>query len=83
MRYCDRLYLEKPLKNCLYKLPSNGYYYLLLEKEPLTDNELCKLLGASLDYTNAIYSDGRMKAFLEEHAKCMMPQEAVQHIKML
>lgn len=34
-----------------------------------------------MDFTRGIYSDGRMKAFLEEHGVCILPEEAIQHIK--
>ncbi len=81
IHYCDSIFLDFPVENCLYKLESNGCYYLILTKEPMTDNQLCKLLGASLDFTRGIYSDGRMKAFLEEHGVCILPEEAIQHIK--
>lgn len=83
MKYCSSVSVGPLVENCLYKLESNGCYYLLLTKEPMTDNELCKLLGASLDFTRGIYSDGRMKAYLEEHGICILPEQAVQHMKAL
>lgn len=83
MHYCDSVYLDFPVENCLYKLESNGCYYLILTKEPMTNNQLCKLLGASLDFTRGIYSDGRMKAYLEEHAVSILPEHAIQHMKEL
>ena len=83
MRYCSSVDLDVPVENSLYKLKSNGRFYLLLCKEPLTDPELCKLLGASLDFAEAIYSDGRMKAYLEEHGQLILRRQAMQQIREL
>ena len=83
MQYCDSIYIDFPVENSLYKLNSNECYYLLLTKEPMTNNQLCKLLGASLEFTRGIYSDGRMKAYLLEHGTCILPEEALQHMKEL
>ena len=71
------------VKSSLYKLAGNDRFYLLLEKEPLTDAEFCKLLGASLDFAEAIYSDGRMKAYLEEHGTLLLKEQAVQQLHSL
>ena len=81
MKYCENIYIDFPVESSLYKLGSNGYYYLLLTKEPMTNNQLCKLLGASLDFTRGIYSDGRMKAYLLEHGVCVIPTKALQRIQ--
>lgn len=83
MKYCESIYIDYPVESSLYKLKSNGCYYLLLTKEPMTNNQLCKLLGASLDFTRGIYSDGRMKAYLLEHGICVLPTSALQKIKAL
>lgn len=83
LKYCNSITIGSLVENCLYKIESNGCYYLLLTKDPMTDNELCKLLGASLDFTRGIYSDGRMKAYLEEHGICILPEHAIQHVKEL
>lgn len=80
MRFCSGVMCSTAAKNSLYKLESNGRFYLILEKAPLTDSELCKLLGASLDFTEGIYSDGRMKAYLEEHGRMILPEQALQQI---
>jgi len=82
-RFCKGIVLVTEPHNKLYKLTSNGFYYLFLWKEDMTDNQLCRILGASLEFTEGIYSDGRMKAFLEEHGKCLIEKRAIQIIKNL
>lgn len=83
MRFCAAVICGDVVKSSLYKLAGNERFYLLLEKEPLTDAELCKLLGASLDFAEAIYSDGRMKAYLEEHGTLLLKKQAVQQLHSL
>ena len=83
MRFCAAVICGDVVKSSLYKLAGNDRFYLLLEKEPLTDAEFCKLLGASLDFAEAIYSDGRMKAYLEEHGTLLLKEQAVQQLHSL
>lgn len=81
MKFCKGIILEVEPKNILYKLKSNGKFYLLLWKDTMTDNQLCKILGAALDFSDGIYSDGRMKAFIQEHGTCFIKKRAIQTIK--
>lgn len=81
MKFCKGIIMDVEPKNMLYKLNSNGYFYLFLWKDGMTDNQLCKILGAALDFSEGIYSDGRMKAFIEEHGRCLIEKRAIQTIK--
>lgn len=81
--YSKSVMVEVPVANCLYKLESENSYFLLLQKESMTDKQLCRLLGASLEFASAIYSNSAIEAFIREHGVELIAQEAIQRMQNL
>ena len=78
VRYARSVELPLPVENALYRLDKTEHYYLVLHKGDLSENALCRLLSASLDFSQAIYADGTLMAYLDEHGEKVVPENAVQ-----
>lgn len=83
LRYAESVYLEVPVDNLVYHLPRNGRYYLVIQKGRLTEDQMCRLLSAALDFALAIYSDTALLAYLDEHGEKIIAEEAIQTIQRL
>ena len=78
MQYASSVYLAVPVENVIYHLEKNGKYYLVIQKGRLTEDQLCRLLSASLDFCEAIYSDVTLLAYLDEHGEKILDKSALQ-----
>ena len=78
MQYADSVKLMAPIENVAYYLPRNDRYYLVIRKGILTDDQLCRLLSAALDFSLAIYSDMSLLAYLDEHGERILEESALQ-----
>ena len=83
MQYAGSVYLAAPVENVIYHLEKNEKYYLVLQKGRLTDDQLCRLLSASLDFCNAIYADPTLLAYLDEHGEKILDKGALQILQSL
>ena len=79
--YAKGVRLELPMKSSLYYLTREDAYYLLLEKGELSDKQLCRLLSASLEFADDIYAHGPTQAYIMEHGKCILPEQALEHLQ--
>lgn len=82
-RYCEAVWLEVPVENSLYKLEQEDAYYLLMKKGMMTDKQLCRLLGASLEFASGIYAAGALEAFVREHGIALLEENAIQKMQRL
>lgn len=81
--YCRSVLLEVPVENSLYKLEGENAYFLLMKKGPMTDKQLCRLLGASLEFASGIYSNDAIYAYIEEHGAALIEENAIQKMQEL
>ena len=79
--YCNSILLEMPVDSSLYCLQRENVFYLLLKKEPMNDKQLCKILSASLEFSEAIYAHPATKAYIEEHGELIIADRAIQIIQ--
>lgn len=78
MRYASAVYLAVPVDNVVYHLDRNDRYYLVIQKGRLSEDQICRLLSASLDFCEAIYSDPALLAYLDEHGEKFLEGSALQ-----
>lgn len=83
LHYAQGTYLPVPVQNVVYRLPRNGMYYLVIRKGRLNDDEMCRLLSAALDFSNAIYSDTALLAYLDEYGEMILKGDAIETIRSL
>lgn len=82
-KYCEAVWLEVPVENSLYKLEQEDTYFLLMKRGIMTDKQLCRLLGASLEFASGIYSTGALEAFVREHGVALLEENAIQRMQEL
>ena len=83
LHYAHGTYLPVRVSNVVYRLPRNGKYYLVVYKGFLNDDEMCRLLSAALDFSNAIYSDTALLAYLDEHGELIVEGDAIETLRSL
>ena len=83
LRYAQGTYLSVPVGNVVYHLPRNGKYYLVISKGKLNDDQMCRLLSAALDFSDAIYSDTALLAYLDEHGEKILKGDAIKTLRAL
>lgn len=81
--YCRSVLLEVPVENSLYKLEGENSYFLLMKKGTMTDKQLCRLLGASLEFASGIYSNDAIYAYIKEHGIALIEENAIQKMQEL
>lgn len=81
--YCRSVLLEVAVENSLYKLESENAYFLLLNKGQMTDKQLCRLLGAALEFASGIYSNDAVNAYIREHGVALIEENAIQNMQEL
>ena len=79
--YAKGIRLELPMKSSFYYLTREEAYYLLFEKGELSDKQLCRILSASLEFADDIYAHGPTRAYIMEHGKCILPEQALEHLQ--
>lgn len=83
LRYAESVNLTAPFQNLLYKLEKTGYYYLVLKKGKLSEQQMCWLLGSALDFAENIFSDVGLLAYLDEHGEKILAKDALQTLQAL
>lgn len=83
MKFAAATEFPDSVSNVIYRLERTGFYYLVLHKGRLTDDKLCLLLSASLDFANCVYSDGALLAYLDEHGERILSENAMQTLQRL
>ena len=78
MRYASAVYLAVPVENIIYHLDRNDRYYLVIMKGRMSEDQICRILSASLDFCEAIYSDEALLAYLDEHGEKILERSALQ-----
>lgn len=83
MQYAKGIQLEVPVHTQLYYLEREESYYLLMERGGMDDKQVCRLLSASLEFSQEIYAHEPTRAFILEHGKCILPEHAVERLQEL
>ncbi len=83
MRYAKGIVLEVPIHTQLYYLEREAAYYLLMERGGMEDKQVCRLLSASLEFSQEIYAHGPTRAFIREHGRCILAEQAVERLQEL
>ncbi|MDE7062264.1 MAG: adaptor protein MecA [Lachnospiraceae bacterium] len=83
MRYAKGIVLEVPIHTQLYYLEREAAYYLLMERGGMEDKQVCRLLSASLEFSQEIYAHEPTRAFIREHGRCILAEQAVEHLQEL
>lgn len=83
MQYARGVELELPIHTQLYYLEREDSYYLLMERDGMDDKQVCRLLSASLEFSQEIYAHEPTRAFIREHGRCILPERAVEHLQEL
>ena len=78
MRYASAVYLAVPVENIIYHLDRNDRYCLVIMKGRMSEDQICRILSASLDFCEAIYSDEALLAYLDEHGEKILERSALQ-----
>lgn len=81
--YSRSVMLEVPVENSLYKLEGEDAYFLLMKRGTMTDKQLCRLLGASLEFASGIYSNDAIYAYIKEHGVAVIEENAIQKMQEL
>lgn len=83
MRYAKGIVLEVPIHTQLYYLEREAAYYLLMERGGMEDKQVCRLLSASLEFSQEIYAHEPTRAFIREHGRCILAEQAVERLQEL
>lgn len=83
MRYAKGIVLELPIHTQLYYLEREAAYYLLMERGNMEDKQVCRLLSASLEFSQEIYAHEPTRAFIKEHGRCILAEQAVERLQEL
>ena len=78
MQYTKAVTASVPIQSVLYKLDKTNCYYLVIKKGDLSEQEMCKLLGSAMDFSENIFSDVGLLAYLDEHGEKIIQEGAVQ-----
>lgn len=82
-RYCKAVSFELPIRTSLYKLERDQLYFLLMERDGMSDKQLCRLLGASLDFVNGIYAQDSVDSYIREQGSVLIEEHAVEVLQNL
>lgn len=81
MAYAAGVQLEQPSQSSLYYVEREESYYLLLDKGDLSDKQVCRLLSASLEFSEEIYAHEPTGAFIMEHGRCILKENALEQLQ--
>lgn len=83
MRYAKGIVLEAPIHTQLYYLEREAAYYLLMERGGMEDKQVCRLLSASLEFAQEIYAHEPTRAYIWEHGRCILEEQAIERLQEL
>lgn len=81
MNYAKGICLDEEVENALYYLEQEHAYYLLVERGAVSDRQLCRLCSTALEFAKDAYAAQSIKAYIMEHGKCIIPQNAIEHLQ--
>lgn len=79
--YSRGIALECEVSSSLYYVEQDKAYYLILEKGEMDKKQICRLIAASLDFSDGLYAQKSIWAWLREHGTCMIPDHAIEHLQ--
>lgn len=77
IQYCRNVLLELPVDSDLYKLEERNVYFLFIKKDQMTDKQICRLLGAALEFATGVYADSGLQAYVKEHGELLIGKNAM------
>lgn len=77
IQYCRNVLLELPVDSELYKLEERNVYFLFIKKDQMTDKQICRLLGAALEFATGVYADSGLQAYVKEHGELLIGKNAM------
>ena len=77
IQYCRNVLLELPVDSDLYKLEERNVYFLFIRKDQMTDKQICRLLGAALEFATGVYADRGLEAYVKEHGELLIGKNAM------
>lgn len=77
IQYCRNVLLELPVDSDLYKLEERNVYFLFIRKDQMTDKQICRLLGAALEFATGVYADRGLEAYVKEHGELLIGKNAI------
>lgn len=77
IQYCRNVLLELPVDSDLYKLEERNIYFLFIRKDQMTDKQICRLLGAALEFATGVYADRGLEAYVKEHGELLIGKNAM------
>lgn len=77
IQYCRNVLLELPVDSDLYKLEERNVYFLFIKKDQMTDKQICRLLGAALEFATGVYADSGLQAYVKEHGELLIGKSAM------
>lgn len=75
--YCAAAVPDIPVESSLYKLEEENVYFLILKKGDMDKRQLCRMLGASLEFAAGIYAHTGAEAYIQEHGSCIVEKDAI------
>lgn len=81
MDYAKGVHLDEEVENALYYLERESSYYLLVERGTLSDTQLCRLCSTALEFAEGAYATAAIKAYVIEHGKCIIAENAIGHLQ--
>lgn len=77
IQYCRNVLLELPVDSDLYKLEERNVYFLFIKKDQMTDKQICRLLGAALEFATGVYAASGLQAYVKEHGELLIGKNAM------
>lgn len=83
--YAKSVKLEEPVVSSVFRLSEHGTtsFYLLIERNGLGDKEICRVIGASVEFMEDASSDIHKAAYLAEHGTCVLQKDALEILQKL
>lgn len=83
--YAKSIVLEEPVVSSVFRLQEHGTttYYLIIERNGLGDKEICRVIGASIEFMDEASADIHKAAYLAEHGTCVLQKDALEILQKL
>ena len=83
--YAKSIVLEEPVVSSVFRLREQGVdsYYLLIERNGIGDQEICKVINASLEFLDDTSAEIHQAAYVAEHRVCLLKRDALEVLRKL
>ncbi len=83
--YAKSIVLEEPVVSSVFRLEEQGVggYYLLIERNGIGDQEICKVINASLEFLEDSSAEIHQAAYIAEHGVCLLKRDALETLQKL